>query len=77
MGHSRRGRAASKPGHVRYVPVATKFRIAAKCRNVPIGDIAPPSLDHLVGAGNDQLRHCQLLESWRLYRLMTSRNLEG
>jgi hypothetical protein len=24
------GRAASKPGHVRYAPVATKFTIAAK-----------------------------------------------
>ena len=25
------GRAASKPGHVHYAPVATQFSIAAKC----------------------------------------------
>jgi hypothetical protein len=29
-GHSRRGRVASKPGHVRYAPVAIKFNIVEK-----------------------------------------------
>lgn len=30
MDRSRRGRASSKPGHVRYARMATKLRIAAK-----------------------------------------------
>src|ERR1700675_4232656 len=35
LGHSRRGQAASKPGHVAYAPIATNFFSAAKRRNVP------------------------------------------
>jgi hypothetical protein len=35
LGHSRPGRARSKSGHVRYAPIATKFRSAAKCRDGP------------------------------------------
>jgi hypothetical protein len=38
-GHSRRGRAAGKSGHVRYAPVATKFSIAAKCSDVPEAEV--------------------------------------
>jgi hypothetical protein len=31
--------AGNRSGHVRYAPVATKFRTAAKPRGVPKGDI--------------------------------------
>jgi hypothetical protein len=44
MGHSRPGRAASKPGHVRYAPVATKFTIAAKSRDGPKRDVSDARL---------------------------------
>jgi hypothetical protein len=39
MGHSRPARAGTKPGHVRYAPIAIKFRSEAKCRDVPTTDI--------------------------------------
>jgi hypothetical protein len=32
-GHSRPARAGTKPGHVRYAPIAIKFRSEAKCRD--------------------------------------------
>jgi hypothetical protein len=38
-GHSRPARAGTKPGHVRYAPIAIKFRSEAKCRDVPTTDI--------------------------------------
>jgi hypothetical protein len=38
-GHSRPARAGTKPGHVRYAPIAIKFRSEAKCRDVPMSDI--------------------------------------
>ena len=41
---------SSKSGHVRYAPIATKFRSAAKCRDAPVSEIAV-SFDNLVGAG--------------------------
>src|ERR1700756_443243 len=37
-GHSRPARAGTKPGHVRYAPIAIKFRSEAKCRDVPQPD---------------------------------------
>jgi hypothetical protein len=37
-GHSRPARAGTKPGHVRYAPIAIKFRSEAKCRDVPHAD---------------------------------------
>jgi hypothetical protein len=40
MGHSRPARAGTKPGHVRYAPIAIKFRSEAKCRDVPGRDMA-------------------------------------
>ena len=39
MGHSRPARAGTKPGHVRYAPIAIKFRSEAKCRDVPVPDV--------------------------------------
>jgi hypothetical protein len=39
VGHSRPARAGTKPGHVRYAPIAIKFRSEAKCRDGPEGDV--------------------------------------
>jgi hypothetical protein len=38
-GHSRPARAGTKPGHVRYAPIAIKFRSEAKCRDGPQTDL--------------------------------------
>ena len=40
VGHSRPARAGTKPGHVRYAPIAIKFRSEAKCRDVPTTEVA-------------------------------------
>jgi hypothetical protein len=48
-GHLRPGRASSKSGHVRYGPIATKFRVLPKCREGPCADIDPWSALQFAG----------------------------
>jgi hypothetical protein len=49
-GHSRPARAGTKPGHVRYAPIAIKFRSEAKCRDGPDCDIAVLFCRHQPGS---------------------------
>ena len=42
MGHSRPGRAISRPGYVRYGPTTTKLFSAAACRDGPRPEIGSP-----------------------------------
>ena len=49
MGHLRPGGASSKSGHVRYGPIATKFRVSPKCREGLYVDIDPWSALQFAG----------------------------